>query len=107
MRRHNMALKQKWKKAGKDTGEAFANLGKSTGKTAKVVFTDEKNDIEPNGRRKLSNSWRKTGKSFGKAGKSVGKALQGTAQKILDVEKEETDDTVVEETTEVVDETKE
>ena len=39
-----MPLKEKWKDAGKDTGEAFGNFGKSVGKTASVVFTDEKNE---------------------------------------------------------------
>lgn len=84
-----MALKEKWKTFGKDTGKAFANFGKSIGKTAKVAFTDEKNKVEENGRHELSNSWRETGKSFGEAGKALGVAAEGTVEKIIEDEKEQ------------------
>ena len=107
-----MALKEKWKDTGKNTGSAFGNFGKAIGKTAKVVFSDEENKQEENGHTELSNSWRETGKSFGEAGKSLGKALQGTGRKILDVENEEdkkeakAEEPVVEDATEVVEEEK-
>ena len=78
-----MSTKEKWKKTGKDTGQAFANLGQSLGKTMKTVFTDEENMIEANGHTEVSNSWRKTGKSFGQAGKSLGKAFESTGKKIV------------------------
>ena len=101
-----MALKDKWKKAGKDTGKAFGSFGKAMGKTAKVVFADDENKKEENGHTELSNAWRETGKGFGQAGKSLGKAAQGTGQKILDVEKEDpvAEAETVEEASEVVDE---
>ena len=41
-----MALKDKWKLTGKNTGRAFANFGKALGKTMKTVFTDDENMIE-------------------------------------------------------------
>ena len=78
-----MALKEDWKKTGKDVGTAFADLGKSLGKTAKVVFTDDENKVEENGHTELGNKWKKTGKDFGEAGKSFGKASLHTAQKVV------------------------
>lgn len=84
-----MALKDKWKNAGKSIGGAFSNFGKAMGTTMKVAFTDEKNEVEENGHTKLANAWRNTGKGFGKAGKSLGKAAQGTAQKVIGKEQEE------------------
>ena len=84
-----MALKKKWKRFGKATGEAFTNFGKSVAKTAKVVFADDTNEREENGKTEIANAWRKTGKSFGEAGKSLGKAAQGTAQKVVGVDDEE------------------
>ena len=92
-----MALRKKWKRFGKDTGEAFANLGKSVAKTAKVVFADDTNEREENGKTEISNAWKETGKSFGQAGKSLGKAAQGTAQKVIGVEQPEVVDAKVEE----------
>lgn len=86
-----MSLKDKWKDFGKNTGKAFSNFGKSVGKTAKIVFTDEENEKEENGRAKLSNAWRETGKSFGTAGKSLGKAAAGTGKKIVGADDEEFD----------------
>ena len=84
-----MALKKKWKRFGKATGEAFTNFGKSVAKTAKVVFADDENKREDNGKTEIRNAWTKTGKSFGEAGKSLGKAAQGTAQKVVGVEEPE------------------
>ena len=62
-----MALRNKWKETGKNTGKAFGNFGKSLDKTMKVAFTDDENMIEANGHTELSNAWRETGKSFGQA----------------------------------------
>ena len=78
-----MGVKQKWKDFGKNTGKAFTNFGKSVAETAKIAFTDEENNVEENGHRKLSNAWKETGKSFGEAGKSLGKAAAGTGKKIV------------------------
>ena len=76
-----MALKEKWKETGKNTGRAFANFGKALGKTMKVAFTDHENMIEANGHTETANAWRETGKAFGQAGKSFGKAAEGTVDK--------------------------
>lgn len=84
-----MALKEKWKTFGKDTGKAFTNFGKSMAKTAKVAFTDDENKVEDNGHTELGNSWHETGKSFGEAGKALGVAAEGTVEKILEKEKEQ------------------
>lgn len=81
-----MALKDKWKSTGKNTGRAFSNFGKALGKTLKTVFTDDENMIESNGHTEVSNAWRETGKSFGEAGKSLGKAMEGTAEKVAGTE---------------------
>ena len=78
-----MALRNKWKETGKNTGKAFGNFGKSLDKTMKVAFTDDENMIEANGHTELSNAWRETGKSFGQAGTSLGKAMQETGRKII------------------------
>ena len=86
-----MSLGNKWKEFGKNTGKAFSNFGKSIGKTAKVVFTDDKNEVEENGHRKLANAWKDTGKSFGQAGKSLGKAAAGTGKTIVGKDDEEFD----------------
>ena len=87
-----MALKKKWKRFGQDTGKAFTNFGKSVAKTAKVVFADDTNEREENGKTELTNAWAETGKSFGRAGKSLGKAAQGTAQKVVGTEQPEEED---------------
>ena len=84
-----MALKDKWKSTGKNTGKAFANFGKALGKTMKSVFNEDENMIEANGRTEVSNAWRETGKSFGEAGKSLGKAMEGTADKVIGKEDKE------------------
>lgn len=84
-----MALKDKWKNTGKNTGRAFANFGKALGKTMKTVFTNEENMIEANGHTEVSNAWRETGKSFGEAGKSFGQSMKGTADKVIGKEDKE------------------
>ena len=81
-----MALKDKWKLTGKNTGRAFANFGKALGKTMKTVFTDDEKMIEANGHTEVSNAWREMGKSFGEAGKSFGQAMAGTADKVVNEE---------------------
>ena len=78
-----MALKEKWKLAGKDAGKAFANFGKALGKTMKTTFTSDENMIEANGHTEVSNRWRETGKAFGEAGKAFGDALEGTGDKVF------------------------
>ena len=100
-----MALKEKWKATGKNTGKAFSNFGKALGKTMKVAFTDDDNMIEANGHTETSNAWRETGKGFGQAGKSLGKAAKGTGEKIIGEEDDikESDEVVNEEASEVVD----
>ena len=85
----NMSTKEEWKTTGKNTGRAFSNFGKALGKTMKVVFTDEENNIEENGRTEVSNAWREMGKSFGEAGKSFGKAMGDTAKKAVNDEDKE------------------
>lgn len=78
-----MPTKEKWKETGKNTGHAFANLGKSLGKTMKVAFTDDPNVVEEDGHTELGNAWRETGKAFGEAGKSFGKAMESTFNKVV------------------------
>ena len=78
-----MAVKEKWKQTGKNTGKAFGNFGKALGKTMKVAFTDDENMIEANGHTEVSNRWRETGKSFGEAGKALGDACEGTGKRII------------------------
>ena len=78
-----MALRDKWKSFGKNTGKAFSNFGHSFGKTMKVALADDENKVEENGHTELGNAWRETGKSFGRAGKSLGKAAAGTAKKVV------------------------
>lgn len=82
-----MALKDKWKNAGKNIGGAFGNFGKALQTTAKVALGTESDGED--GKAALKKSWKKTGKGFGEAGKSIGKAAQGTAQKVVGVEEEE------------------
>ena len=84
-----MALKDKWKETGKNTGKAFANFGKDLGITMKVAFTDDENMIEANGHTETANAWKETGKAFGQAGKSFGKAAEGTVDKACGTEDEE------------------
>ena len=78
-----MAVKEKWKQTGKNTGRAFGNFGKALGKTMKVAFTDDPNCIEVNGHTETANRWRETGKAFGEAGKDFGEAMEGTIDKVI------------------------
>lgn len=84
-----MTLQDKWKKTGKETGGAFANLGKSLGKTAQVTVGGQENKKDEDGNTELGNAWRTTGKSFGEAGKSFGQAMAGTAKKVVGKEEKE------------------
>ena len=84
-----MALKDKWKNAGKSIGGAFKNFGKAMKTTAKVAFSDEEEKVDENGETELKKAWKDTGKGFGKAGKSVGTAAKGTAQKVVGDEEKE------------------
>ena len=86
---NNMALKDKWKETGKNTGKAFGNFGKALGKSMKVAFNDEPNCVEENGHTETGNAWRETGKAFGEAGKSLGQAVEGTVDKATGEEKED------------------
>ena len=83
-----MALKDKWKTFGQNTGKAFSNLGKSIATTAKVAVGSE-DSVDENGNSRLKESWSKTGHGFGDAGKSLGKAAEGTVDKVLDEEEKE------------------
>ena len=83
-----MALKDKWKDAGKGIGHAFANFGKAMGTTAKVVVGKEESTNEE-GKSNIKESWKTMGKSFGTAGKSLGKAAVGTVEKISGEDEEE------------------
>lgn len=93
-----MSLKDSWKNTGKSIGSAFSNFGKAMGKTAKVVFTDEKNEVDENGESDLKKAWKDTGKGFGEAGKNVGHSAGDTAKKVVGEEdkKEEKDPTSTE-----------
>ena len=87
-----MALKEDWKKAGKDIGHAFKSTGKSLGKTLDVAFDDDQPLEDEEGKPVLKSNWSETGKSFGEAGKSIGKATSHTAKKVFkdeDAPKEE------------------
>ena len=84
-----MGLGDKWKNAGKNIGGAFANFGKAVGKTAKVAFTDEKNEKDENGETELGKAWKQTGKGFANAGESIGEAAEGTVDKVVGKEDEE------------------
>ena len=84
-----MAVKDKWKDAGKGIGNAFKNFGRAMKTTAKVAFTDEENKVDENGESELKKAWKATGKGFGSAGKSVGKAAEATAEKVVDGDKKE------------------
>lgn len=83
-----MALKDEWKDTGKDLGGAFANLGKTLLRTAKVGVDKaeawaEGNDPEkavPQENVTNDGSWRETGRELGGALASFGKTLLHTAE---------------------------
>ncbi|MBQ7249948.1 MAG: hypothetical protein IJS37_01165 [Bacilli bacterium] len=56
-----MSAKQKWKTFGKNTGQTFANFGRSVKTTARVVVGAEER-VNENGESTLKTSWKKTGK---------------------------------------------
>ncbi len=84
-----MSRKEEWKKAGKDIGHAFANLGKAIGTTAKVV-TGEDNHQGEGRKTKTGEAWTNVGHGFADAGKQFGKATattftgDSTEQKVVD-----------------------
>lgn len=82
-----MALKDKWKNAGKNICGAFKNFGKAMATTAKVAVGKEENEVNEDGETALRSAWKKTGKGFGDAGKSIGTAAKGTVDKIDGEEK--------------------
>lgn len=83
-----MALKDDWKGTGKKLGGAFAELGKSLIKTAKVgvdkaeAWADGKDPDEAVPRENVTNdgTWRETGKALGGAFSDLGKTLLHTAE---------------------------
>ena len=83
-----MALKDKWKNAGKSIGGAFSNFGKAVATTAKVAVGKEEKTNEE-GQSTLKQAWKKTGKGFGEAGKDLGGAAKGTAKKVAGKEHED------------------
>ena len=101
-----MALREKWKEFGKNTGAAFKNLGKALGDTGKVVLGDE-NKSEDGTRTKTGESWSKVGHSFGEAGKSLGKAAVGTVEKVDEKLSEDDKPRNVKEDDEIIDFTNE
>lgn len=91
-----MALNNDWKDTGKSLGGAFASLGKTLIRTAKVgadkaeAWADGKDQTEAVPQENVMNdgSWRKTGKELGGAFAKLGKTLLDTAE--TGVEKAET-----------------
>ena len=83
-----MALKNDWKETGKELGGAFANLGKTLIRTAKVgadkaeAWADGKDPEQAVPQENVTNdgSWRETGKGLGGAFASLGKTLLHTAE---------------------------
>ncbi len=85
-----MALKDEWKQTGKDLGGAFADLGKTLLKTAKVgvekadSWAEGTEDPTPAVNVTNDGTWRETGKELGGALAGLGKTLLQTAQTGLD-----------------------
>ncbi len=83
-----MALKDEWKGAGKQLGGAFANLGKTLIKTAKVgvdkaeAWADGEDPQKAVPGQNVTNdgSWRETGAELGGALAGLGKTLLHTAE---------------------------
>ena len=83
-----MALKDEWKDTGKNLGGAFANLGKTLIRTAKVgvdkaeAWADgsDPNEAVPAENVTNDGSWRETGKELGGAFASLGKSLIHSAE---------------------------
>ena len=72
-----MSRKEEWKKAGKNIGTAFANLGKAIGTTAKVVVGEDNSQGEGK-KTKTGEAWTNVGHGFRDAGKQFGKATANT-----------------------------
>lgn len=83
-----MALKDDWKKTGKNIGHAFKGFGKAV-KTSVEVGVGDKERTDEEGNPRLKDSWSEVGKDFGEAGKSIGKSASHTAKKATGNEKEE------------------
>ena len=83
-----MALKDKWKDAGKGIGHAFKNFGKAMATTTKVALGKEEN-VDEEGKSVLKESWKTVGHGFGDAGKGLGVAAAGTIEKAVGEEKKE------------------
>ena len=83
-----MALNDEWKNTGKTLGGAFADLGKTLLKTAKVGVDKAEAWAEGNDPAKAvpeenvtnDGSWRETGKELGGAFAKLGKTLLNTAE---------------------------
>lgn len=83
-----MALKDDWKGTGKQLGGAFANLGKTLLKTAKVgvdkaeAWADGEDPEKAVPEQNVTNdgSWRETGKELGGAFAGLGRTLLHTAE---------------------------
>ena len=83
-----MALNDEWKNTGKTLGGAFADLGKTLLKTAKVGVDKAEAWAEGNDPAKAvpeenvtnDGSWRETGKELGGAIAKLGKTLLNTAE---------------------------
>ena len=83
-----MALNNEWKDTGKTLGGAFAKLGKTLIKTAKVgvdkaeALADGNDPVQAVPERNVTNdgSWRETGRELGGAMAKLGKTLLSTAE---------------------------
>lgn len=83
-----MALKEDWKGTGKQLGGAFASLGKTLLRTAKVgvdkaeAWADGQDPAQAVPKENVTNdgSWRETGKELGGAFAGLGKTLLHTAE---------------------------
>ena len=83
-----MALKDDWKKTGKNIGHAFKGFGKAV-KTSVEVGVGDKERTDEEGNPRLKDSWSEVGKDFGEAGKSIGKSASHTAKKACGKDTEE------------------
>ena len=83
-----MPLNDEWKNTGKTLGGAFANLGKTLIKTAKVGVDkaeawadgDDPTKAVPEENVTNDGTWRETGKELGGAFAKLGKTLLNTAE---------------------------
>ena len=83
-----MPLNDEWKDAGKTLGGAFANLGKTLLKTAKVgvdkaeAWADGNDPAKAVPQENVTNdgTWRETGRELGGAFAKLGKTLLNTAE---------------------------